>query len=118
VHDQWGSCLTCAAVCPYTKPQAWWHNLATWSLHSCPFALRPILVRFLKWIDDTFWGVVRNGRVQWLGYDSGVKPGEHACTVSGCTASHEKAGTTAVTGNVGYYAPLKENTNRFVKRDA
>jgi epoxyqueuosine reductase QueG len=117
VHDHWGSCLTCAAVCPYTKPQAWWHNLATWSLHNCPFALRPLLVRFLKWIDDKFWGVLRNGRVQWLGYDSGVKPGEHACTVSGCNASHEKAGAAAVAGSVGYYAPLKENTNRFVKRE-
>ena len=28
VHDHWGSCLTCAAVCPYTKPKTWWHNMA------------------------------------------------------------------------------------------
>jgi epoxyqueuosine reductase QueG len=21
VHDHWGSCLTCAAVCPFTKPE-------------------------------------------------------------------------------------------------
>ena len=117
VHDHWGSCLTCAAVCPYTKPKTWWHNLATSALHHCPFALRPVLVKFLKWIDDRFWGLVRNARVTWLGYDSGVKPGEHACTVAGCNASHEKAGAKAVTGNVGYYAPLKENTNRFVKRE-
>jgi hypothetical protein len=54
--------------------------------------------------------------VRWLGYDSGIKPGEQACTVAGCTASHEgKAGS--VSGDIGYYAPLKENTNRFVKRD-
>ena len=41
---------------------------------------------------------------------------DYACTVAGCTASHEDKGQTAV-GNAGYYAPLKENTNRFVKRE-
>ena len=34
VHDHWGSCLTCAAVCPFTKPNAWWHNLTVWTLHA------------------------------------------------------------------------------------
>jgi hypothetical protein len=53
--------------------------------------------------------------VQWLGYDSGIKPGEHGCTVAGCTASHTGK-EQAVVGNAGFYAPLKENTNRFVKR--
>jgi hypothetical protein len=52
-----------------------------------------------------------------MGYDSGIKPGDQACTVAGCTASHEGKGNSVV-GDVGYYAPLKENTNRFVKRDA
>jgi hypothetical protein len=76
-------------------------------------------VHALKWIDDKFWGVTRTGRVRWLGYDSGIKPGEQACTVAGCNASHEgKAHSGAVSGTTGYYAPLKENTNRFVKREA
>jgi len=74
------------------------------------------LVHALKWIDDKFWGVTRSGRVRWLGYDSGIKPGDQACTVAGCTASHEGK-TGSVSGDTGYYAPLKENTNRFVKRD-
>jgi reductive dehalogenase len=117
VHDYWGSCLTCAAVCPFTKPNVWWHGLATWTLHTCPIAARPALVHALKWIDDRFWGVTRSSRVRWLSYDSGIKPGDQACTVAGCTASHEGKGGGAVTGNAGYYAPLKENTNRFVKRD-
>ena len=119
VHDQWGSCLTCAAVCPFTKPNVWWHGLATWALHTCPIPARPALVYALKWIDDRFWGVTRATRVRWLGYDSGVKPGDQACTVAGCTASHEgKSPSGDVAGGIGYYAPLKENTNRFVKRDA
>jgi hypothetical protein len=118
VHEHWGSCLTCAAVCPFTKPNVWWHSLATSALHTCPYFARPALVGMLKWIDDKFWGVTRSSRVRWLGYDSGIKPGDQACTVAGCNASHEgKSPSGSVDGEVGYYAPLKENTNRFVKRD-
>ena len=73
-------------------------------------------MRALKWIDDRFWGVARTNRVRWMSYDSGIKPGDQACTVAGCTASHEGKGASVV-GDVGFYAPLKENTNRFVKRD-
>ena len=96
----------------------WWHSLATWALHTCPYFARPALVRTLKWIDDRFWGVTRTNRVRWLGYDSGIKPGDQACTVAGCTASHEaKGASVSEAADLGYYAPLKENTNRFVKRD-
>jgi reductive dehalogenase len=114
-HDHWMSCLTCATVCPFTKPNVWWRSLAVWALSTCPIPVRPALVHALKMIDDRIWGAVSQTRVRWLGYDSGVKPGEHACTVAGCTAAH---GTDAakVAGDIGYYAPLKENTNRFVKR--
>jgi epoxyqueuosine reductase QueG len=118
VHDQWGSCLTCATVCPFTKPNVWWRSLTVWALRACPIPARPLLVRALKAIDDRFWGVVSQKRVRWLDYDSGIKPGEHACTVAGCTAAHESSGTTTtMIGDIGYYVPLKENTNRFVKRD-
>lgn len=118
VHEQWGSCLTCATVCPFTKPNVWWRSLAVWALSTCPIPARPLLVRALKAVDDRFWGVVSQKRVRWLDYDSGIKPGERACTVAGCTASHEAGGaSTTLIGNIGYYVPLKENTNRFVKRD-
>jgi hypothetical protein len=56
-----------------------------------------------------------NNRVRWLDYDSGVKAGERTCTVSGCTASHA-AQEQEVVSDFEFYAPLKENTNRFVKR--
>ena len=117
-HEHWVSCLSCATVCPFTKPSVWWRRLAGWTLSTCPIPARPALVHLLKAIDDRFWGVVAQKRVRWLGYDSGVKPGEQACTVSGCTAAHEDKGDAApAVGDIGYYAPLKENTNRFVKRD-
>lgn len=115
VHEHWGSCLTCVAVCPYTKPTTWWRDLAVETLSRCPLPLRPLLVRGLKAIDDKFWGVVPQRRVRWLGYDSGIKPGEKACTIAGCTADHGEA-AKASASNVGFYYPLKENTNRFVKR--
>jgi reductive dehalogenase len=114
-HDHWMSCLTCATVCPFTKSNVWWRSLAVWALSTCPIPVRPALVHALKTIDDWFWGVVSQKRVRWLGYDSGVKPGEHACTVAGCTAAHG-TDSAKVAGDIGYYAPLKENTNRFVKR--
>jgi len=117
VHEQWGSCLTCATVCPFTKPNVWWRSLTVWALRTCPILARPLLVRALKAIDDRFWGVVSQKRVRWLDYDSGVKPGERACTVAGCTAAHENEASSQVIGSIGYYVPLKENTNRFVKRD-
>jgi hypothetical protein len=117
VHEHWGSCLTCVAVCPYTKPTTWWRDLAVSSLSHTPIPLRPLVVRTLKAIDDKFWGIVPQRRVRWLGYDSGIKPGEKACTIAGCTADHgEAAKDTQAVGNIGYYYPLKENTNRFVKR--
>ena len=78
------------------------------------------MVHGLKWLDDRFWGTVPNKRVRWLGYDTGVKPGEKACTVAGCTAAHGDAGnskTVIPLAEIGYYAPLKENANRFFKRD-
>ncbi len=119
VVDYWGSCLTCVTVCPFTKPNVWWRSLAGRALSTCPIPARPPLVRALKWIDDRVWGEVPRKRVRWLGYDSGIRPGEQACTIAGCTAAHAGAGhaATVIDGEIGYYAPLKENTNRFVKRD-
>jgi len=126
----WGNCFTCITICPYTKPKTWWRDLALGALRTTPLLLRPATVHLLKWIDDRVWGTVANRRVRWLGYDSGVKPGETECTISGCTASHGQSDTppdeaVAVkveltkkrdNSKIGYYAPLKENTNRFVKR--
>jgi epoxyqueuosine reductase QueG len=102
-HEFWSSCLTCATICPWTKPNSWWHTAAVSLLRNTPIPARKPVVKALKAIDDRFWGVV------------GIKPGEQACTVAGCTADHE-AVRTKVEGDVGYYFPLKENTNRFVKR--
>jgi hypothetical protein len=104
-------------VCPYTKPDKWWRTLAVQTLKRTPIPLRSFVARGLKALDDKFWGVIPNKRVRWLGYDSGVKPGESACTLAGCTADHATGGASFIPSEeIGYYMPLKENTNRFVKR--
>jgi reductive dehalogenase len=117
VSETWNICLTCSTICPYTKPNVWWRTMALQTLRTTPVPVRPLVVRSLKWMDDQFWGKIPNKRVRWMGYDSGIKPGVKACTVAGCTAKHEGAHPIDVPlSEIGYYAPLKENTNRFVKR--
>ena len=56
VADHYGSCLTCIAVCPFTKPDAWWRRVGGTILKMTPIKARPPVVHALKWIDDTFWG--------------------------------------------------------------
>jgi len=118
VVQHWGQCLTCATVCPFTKPNTWWRTAAIRALQATPIPARPAVVKGLKAIDDRFWGTIPNRRVRWLGYDTGIKPGEKACTIPGCTAAHGETSAAAAPagGGTGYYFPLKENTNRFVKR--
>ena len=116
--EYWGQCLTCVTICPYTKPNSWWRTLAVQSLKRTPIPFRGVIVRGLKWLDDTFWGTIPRKRVRWLGYDTGVKPGERACTIPGCTAQHNTEGpkVDVPLSEMGFYMPLKENVNRFVKR--
>jgi 3-chloro-4-hydroxyphenylacetate reductive dehalogenase len=119
VAEHWNVCLTCSTVCPYTKPNTWWRTLALRTLTTTPIPVRPVVVRGLKWLDDRIWGKTANRRVRWLGYDSGVKPGVKACTVAGCSAQHGEAVQPidlAASEKIGYYAPLKENVNRFTRR--
>lgn len=118
VVEHWDSCLTCVTVCPFTKENRWWRTLAVTTLRTTPIRLRQLAVRPLLWLDNHVWGEIPRKRVRWLGYDTGIKPGEKACTISGCAASHDDGskGSFVPLGDIGYYAPLKENTNRFVKR--
>ena len=56
VSDHYISCLTCIAVCPFTKPDAWWRRVGGKLLKTTPIQARPPVVRAFKWIDDKFWG--------------------------------------------------------------
>jgi hypothetical protein len=113
VLDFWEVCLTCVTVCPYTKPNTWWRTLAVESLKRTPFGMRPLAVKALKFLDDTFWGTVPRRRVQWLNYDSGMLPvkKEHSGANGHGNGAHGEAPDP--NSKVGYYYPLKENTRRF-----
>lgn len=111
--EHWESCLTCVTVCPYTKPNTWWHGLAVQTLKRTPVPLRQLVVRPLKWLDDAGWGKVPRKRVKWLGFDSGIPPGEKACTIAGCNAHQDEEQHEKTDGKIGYYFPLRENTRRF-----
>lgn len=113
--EHWETCLTCVTICPYTKPNTWWHKLAVWTLQTSPLPARQLVVRPLKWLDDVGWGKIPKKRVKWLGFDSGIPPGEKACTIAGCTAheDEDKQRTAAGGEDIGYYFPLRENTRRF-----
>jgi reductive dehalogenase len=115
VSDHYISCLTCVAVCPFTKPDAWWRRVGGKLLSSAPVPLRPPIVRAYKWIDDKVWGEFPKKRVRFMDYDTGLKVGEHACTIPECTADH-KVPKKLVEGDVGFYAPVKKQTDNFVKR--
>ena len=117
VMEFWEVCLSCVTVCPYTKTNSWWRTLAIQTLKRTPFAMRSIVVRGLKWLDDTFWGTVPRKRVKWMNYDSGIVPVKKnsrngAKESNGATANgHGEAPDP--NSKIGYYYPLKENTRRF-----
>jgi reductive dehalogenase len=113
VLDFWEVCLTCVTVCPYTKPNVWWRTAAVESLKRTPLVLRPLAVKTLKFLDDTFWGTVPRRRVRWLNYDSGILPvkKDHNGGNGACAEAHGEAPDPH--SKIGYYYPLKENTRRF-----
>jgi len=100
VMQYWEICLTCVTVCPYTKPATWWHRLAIRGMQWTPIPLRSLTARFLKLLDDKYWGKLGRKRVEWMSYDSG-----NLTTPDGEVQPVEK--------DRGYYYPLKENTRRF-----
>jgi ferredoxin len=113
VMEFWEVCLTCVTVCPYTKPNTWWRALAVESLRRTPIAVRPAVVRALKFLDDTFWGKVPRRRVRWLNYDSGCLPVKKAPAGADEAAADGHGEAPDPKSKVGYYYPLKENTRRF-----
>lgn len=117
VMEFWEVCMSCVTVCPYTKPNTWWRTLAIQTLKRTPFALRSLVVRGLKFLDDTFWGTVPRKRVKWLNYDSGIIPIKKSRTAAAQTNGKNGADghgeASDQSGKIGYYYPLKENTRRF-----
>ena len=113
VMEYWESCLTCVAVCPYTKANTWWHTLAVQTLKRTPIPFRPAVVWPLKWLDDLIWGKVPRKRVQFMSYDSGVLQLKKATDGVKAFSNGASAEEQPKVDGKGHYYPLKENSRRF-----
>jgi reductive dehalogenase len=61
--EQWDNCSICIKVCPWNKPNGWYHKSAVWAaIRSGPAR------RLLLWIDDLLYGKRPSYRVEWAGY--------------------------------------------------
>ncbi|MDP2873568.1 MAG: reductive dehalogenase domain-containing protein [Bacillota bacterium] len=69
--DRWCNCSVCIKVCPWNKPDSWWHALAAALVGVLPWAARPLV-----WLDDLLFGRNPRPRIRWLGYDN--RPGHDA----------------------------------------
>lgn len=63
--EKWSSCDTCIKDCPWSKPDVWYHHLATKAA-----ARSSVARRLLLWLDDRIYGKHPYYRVNWLGYSS------------------------------------------------
>ena len=67
----------------------------------------------MKFLDDTFWGTVRNSRVKWVGYDSGIMPVKKKKAAAANSDSNGHGELPDANSKIGHYYPMKENTRRF-----
>ncbi len=63
--EKWSSCNTCIKTCPWSKPDVWYHHLATKAAARSAAARR-----FLVWLDDRIYGKHPYYDTKWLGYSS------------------------------------------------
>jgi len=61
----WCNCNVCIKVCPWNKPDTWWHGLAATAVRRAPWLAKPLV-----WIDDLIYGRNPRPHVRFLDYDS------------------------------------------------
>jgi hypothetical protein len=62
---RWCNCNVCIKVCPWNKPDTWWHGLAAAAVRRAGWLARPMV-----WVDDLLYGRNPRPRVRFLGYDN------------------------------------------------
>lgn len=62
---RWCNCNVCIKVCPWNKPDTWWHGLAASAVRRLPWLVRPLV-----WIDDVIYGRNPRPQVRFLEYDN------------------------------------------------
>ena len=63
--ERWPNCNVCIKVCPWNKPDTWWHGLAAAATRRLPWLARPLV-----WLDDLLFGRNPRPRVRFLEYDN------------------------------------------------
>jgi len=66
--SHWCNCNVCIKVCPWNKPDTWWHGLAAAMVRRLPWLARPMV-----WIDDVLYGRNPRPHVRFLRYDNRSK---------------------------------------------
>lgn len=61
----WCNCNVCIKVCPWNKPDTWWHGLAAGAIRRAPWLARPMLL-----LDDLLYGRNPRPHVRFLEYDN------------------------------------------------
>ncbi len=64
--EKWNDCARCISVCPWSRPNVWYHRLSTEAVSRSERARR-----FLLWVDDLIRGRHPRPRVRWLDYSVG-----------------------------------------------
>jgi len=62
---RWCNCNVCIKVCPWNKPDTWWHGLAAGAVRRLPWLARPLV-----WFDDAIYGRNPRPHVCFLEYDN------------------------------------------------
>lgn len=61
--SQWMSCSNCITVCPWNKPDVWYHHRAVWFVERWALARTMIL-----YVDDLLYGKKPSYNIEWLDY--------------------------------------------------
>jgi reductive dehalogenase len=64
--QKWNDCARCIAVCPWSRPNIWYHRLSTKAA-----ARSRAAIKLLLWIDDIVRGRRPKPEVRWLEYKDG-----------------------------------------------
>jgi len=64
--NRWNDCARCIAVCPWSRPNVWYHRISTRAV-----ARSKVATKFLLWVDDLIRGKHPQPIVRWLDYVEG-----------------------------------------------
>ncbi|MBM4330676.1 MAG: 4Fe-4S dicluster domain-containing protein [Deltaproteobacteria bacterium] len=67
--NRWNDCARCIAVCPWSRPNVWYHRFSTKAA-----ARSRAAIKILLWVDDIIRGKRPKPVIKWLEYTEGGSP--------------------------------------------